>query len=93
MTFIRELPVSNLWRSPELGLAAPRPELADKPFNDTKQKEADRAVPDKTENETVRLHQPLNIYSIHVKRVRLLLALFVYVFMLYLLNKWSRNNV
>ena len=25
-TFIRELLVSNLWRSPELGLAAPRPE-------------------------------------------------------------------
>lgn len=29
MTFIRELLVSNLWRSPELGLAAPRPESAD----------------------------------------------------------------
>jgi phosphoenolpyruvate carboxykinase (GTP) len=28
MTFIRELLVSNLWRSPELGLAAPRPEPA-----------------------------------------------------------------
>jgi len=27
MTFIRELLVSNLWRSPELGLAASRPEL------------------------------------------------------------------
>ena len=26
MTFIRELTVSSLWRSPELGLAAPRPE-------------------------------------------------------------------
>ncbi len=26
MTFIRELLVSNLWRSPELGLAAPRPD-------------------------------------------------------------------
>ena len=26
MTFIRELLVSNLWRSPELGLATPRPE-------------------------------------------------------------------
>ncbi len=26
MTFMRELLVSNLWRSPELGLAAPRPE-------------------------------------------------------------------
>jgi phosphoenolpyruvate carboxykinase (GTP) len=26
MTFIRELLVSSLWRSPELGLAAPRPE-------------------------------------------------------------------
>ena len=26
MTFIRELLVSNLWRSPELGLAPPRPE-------------------------------------------------------------------
>jgi len=26
MTFIRELLVSNLWRSPELGLASPRPE-------------------------------------------------------------------
>jgi phosphoenolpyruvate carboxykinase (GTP) len=54
MTFIRELLVSNLWRSPELGLAAPRPEAADKPFNDTKQKEAERRVPDKTENETVK---------------------------------------
>ncbi len=54
MTFIRELLVSNLWRSPELGLAAPRFEAADKPFNDTKQKEAERAVPDKTENETVK---------------------------------------
>ena len=31
MTFIRELLVSNLWRSPELGLAAPRPESADSP--------------------------------------------------------------
>ena len=29
MTFIRELLVSNLWRSPELGLAAPRPELTE----------------------------------------------------------------
>ena len=29
MTFIRELLVSNLWRSPELGLAAPRPEPAE----------------------------------------------------------------
>lgn len=28
MTFIRELLVSNLWRSPELGLATPRPEPA-----------------------------------------------------------------
>ena len=26
MTFMRELLVSSLWRSPELGLAAPRPE-------------------------------------------------------------------
>ncbi len=26
MTFIRELLLSNLWRSPELGLAAPRPD-------------------------------------------------------------------
>jgi hypothetical protein len=26
MTFIRELLVSNLWRSSELGLATPRPE-------------------------------------------------------------------
>jgi phosphoenolpyruvate carboxykinase (GTP) len=26
MTFIRELLVSNLWRSPELGLAVPEPE-------------------------------------------------------------------
>jgi phosphoenolpyruvate carboxykinase (GTP) len=32
MTFIRELLVSNLWRSPELGLAAPRPE----PVEETK---------------------------------------------------------
>src|SRR4028118_23344 len=54
MTFIRELLVSNLWRSPELGLAAPRPEPAEKPFNDTKKKEAERAVPDKTESETVK---------------------------------------
>lgn len=29
MTFIRELLVSNLWRSPEFGLAAPRPEPAE----------------------------------------------------------------
>ena len=29
MTFIRELLVSNLWRSPELGLATPRPEPAE----------------------------------------------------------------
>jgi phosphoenolpyruvate carboxykinase (GTP) len=29
MTFIRELLVSALWRSPELGLAAPRPEVAE----------------------------------------------------------------
>ena len=29
MTFIRELLVSNLWRSPQLGLAAPRPEPAE----------------------------------------------------------------
>jgi len=28
MTFIRELLLSNLWRSPELGLAAPRPDEA-----------------------------------------------------------------
>jgi phosphoenolpyruvate carboxykinase (GTP) len=54
MTFIRQLLVSSLWRSSELGLAAPRPEAADKPFNDTKQKEAERAVPDKTESETVK---------------------------------------
>jgi phosphoenolpyruvate carboxykinase (GTP) len=54
MTFIRELLVSNLWRSPELGLAAPRPELADKTFQETKEKEAVRAVPDKTEGETVK---------------------------------------
>ncbi len=54
MTFIRQLLVSSLWRSSELGLAAPRPETADKPFNDTKQKEAERAVPDKTESETVK---------------------------------------
>ncbi len=45
MTFIRELLVSNLWRSPELGLAAPRPEPADKTFQETKEKEAVRAVP------------------------------------------------
>ncbi|MDQ3129129.1 MAG: phosphoenolpyruvate carboxykinase (GTP) [Acidobacteriota bacterium] len=47
MTFIRELLVSNLWRSPELGLAAPRPEPADKTFEKTKNLEAARAVPDK----------------------------------------------
>jgi phosphoenolpyruvate carboxykinase (GTP) len=54
MTFIRELLVSNLWRSPELGLAAPRPEMADKTFEETRVKDAFRAVPDKTENETVK---------------------------------------
>ena len=32
MTFVRELLVSNLWRSPELGLASPRPE----PIEETK---------------------------------------------------------
>jgi phosphoenolpyruvate carboxykinase (GTP) len=47
MTFIRELLVSNLWRSPELGLAAPRVEPADKTFEKTKNLEEDRAVPDK----------------------------------------------
>ncbi len=52
MTFVRELLVSNLWRSPDLGLAGPRPELADKTFEETREKEAVRAVPDKTENET-----------------------------------------
>jgi phosphoenolpyruvate carboxykinase (GTP) len=31
MTFIRELLVSNLWRSPELGLATPRPEPKPEP--------------------------------------------------------------
>jgi phosphoenolpyruvate carboxykinase (GTP) len=31
MTFIRELLVSNLWRSPELGLATPRPDEAPAP--------------------------------------------------------------
>jgi phosphoenolpyruvate carboxykinase (GTP) len=45
MAFMRELLVSNLWRSPEAGLAAPRAEAAEKPFNETKQKEALRAVP------------------------------------------------
>jgi len=45
MTFIRELLVSNLWRQQELGLAAPRPESADKTFQETKEKEAARAVP------------------------------------------------
>jgi phosphoenolpyruvate carboxykinase (GTP) len=30
MTYIRELLVSNLWRSPELGLAPSRPEEAPK---------------------------------------------------------------
>jgi phosphoenolpyruvate carboxykinase (GTP) len=54
MTFIRELLVSNLWRSPELGLASPRPEAADKTFEETRVKEAFRAAPDKTENETVK---------------------------------------
>ena len=47
MTFIRELLVSNLWRSPELGLAAPRPEPTNKTFEKTKSLEAERAVPDK----------------------------------------------
>ena len=47
MAFIRELLVSNLWRSPELGLAAPRVEPADKDFEKTKNLEAERAVPDK----------------------------------------------
>jgi hypothetical protein len=32
MTFIRELTVSSLWRSPELGLAAPRPEAEPAPL-------------------------------------------------------------
>jgi phosphoenolpyruvate carboxykinase (GTP) len=58
MTFIRELLVSNLWRSPELGLAAPRPEPADKTFQETRNRDAIRAVPDRTEdrpeNETVK---------------------------------------
>jgi phosphoenolpyruvate carboxykinase (GTP) len=55
MTFIRELLVSNLWRSPELGLAAARPEIADKAdktFQETRNRDAIRAVPDRTENET-----------------------------------------
>jgi len=30
MTFIRELLLSNLWRSPEMGLAAPRPDASEK---------------------------------------------------------------
>ena len=51
MAFIRELLVSNLWRSPELGLAPPRHEPAEKIFQETRQKDAERAVPDKTENE------------------------------------------
>ena len=54
MTFIRELLVSNLWRSPELGLAAPRPEPADKVFAKTKELEAERAVPDKTDGEATK---------------------------------------
>jgi hypothetical protein len=58
MTFIRELLVSNLWRSPELGLASPRPEPADKTFQETRNRDAIRAVPDRTEdrpeNETVK---------------------------------------
>jgi len=45
MTFVRELLVSSLWRSIEEGLAAPRAEAADKTFQDTKEKEAVRAVP------------------------------------------------
>lgn len=54
MAFIRELLVSNLWRQQDLGLAAPRPEPADKTFEETKQREAVRAVPDKTESGTVK---------------------------------------
>jgi len=45
MTFIRELLVSSLWRATEVGLAAPRAEPADKTFQETKEKEAVRAVP------------------------------------------------
>ncbi|MCU1289079.1 MAG: hypothetical protein JWN60_1308, partial [Acidobacteria bacterium] len=42
--------VSNLWRSPELGLAAPRPEPADKTFQETRNRDAIRAVPDRSED-------------------------------------------
>lgn len=45
MAFIRELLVSNLWRQQDLGLATPRP--AEKVFEETKELEAHRAVPDK----------------------------------------------
>jgi phosphoenolpyruvate carboxykinase (GTP) len=45
MTFMRELLVSSLWRAPELGLAAPRPEATEKVFEKTKEMEAARAVP------------------------------------------------
>jgi len=45
MTFVRELLVSSLWRATEEGLAAPRAEPADKTFQETKEKEAVRAVP------------------------------------------------
>ncbi len=44
MSFIRELLVSSLWRAPELGLAAPRPEAADKTFEDTKENETVKAA-------------------------------------------------
>ncbi len=54
MSFIRELLVSNLWRQQELGLAAPRPEPADKEFEKTRELEAIRAVPDSTDSETVK---------------------------------------
>jgi phosphoenolpyruvate carboxykinase (GTP) len=47
MAFIRELLVSNLWRQQELGLATPRIEPAEKTFEETRELEADRAVPDK----------------------------------------------
>jgi phosphoenolpyruvate carboxykinase (GTP) len=52
MTYMRELLVSNLWRSREMGLATPRIEAeTDKVFEETKKLEADRAVPDQPENE------------------------------------------
>lgn len=53
MTFIRELLLSNLWRSNKKSGAHPeRADKADKTFEKTKNLEADRAVPDKLSDAT-----------------------------------------